>query len=129
MNKRFVSKKIHSIYQLNTCEAEIFNMITEYFSQELFHNTKPKFKFVALVIDKYDHHFFCNIGGFDINVSIKRCNLLDYIYKRSNGIDKKYFSLYEQTTYIEPDYDKPDFWYMKAAIAFDKKRFVADEKK
>lgn len=129
MNKRFVSKQLHSIYQLKTYEAEIFNIITQYFSQELFHNTKPKFKFLSLSIEKYDSHFFCNIGGININVSIKRDDVLEYINKRSEGIDKKYFSLCEQTTYIRPNYVQCDFWYMNATIQFDKKRFVADEKK
>lgn len=129
MNIRSELQKIESIYQLTCFEVDIFNKIIEYFSQELFHYTKPKFTFHSLRIGKYFYHFFFNIGGIDCVVSIKIENIVAFINKRSDGIKENYFYLSEQMTFVRPDYEKCDFWNMSATIEFDKKQFNADQKK
>jgi hypothetical protein len=129
MNIRSTFQEINSIYKLTCYEVDIYNRIIEYFSQELFHNTKPKFTFHFLLIDECFYHFFFNIGGIDVKVSIKIENVVTFISKRSDGIKETYFYLSEQITYIKPSYDKCDFWDMVATIEFDKKQFVAEQKK
>ena len=53
MNIRSTFQEINSIYKLTCYEVDIYNRIIKYFSQELFHNTKPKFTFHFLLIGEY----------------------------------------------------------------------------
>lgn len=129
MNIRSKLQEINSIYKLTCYEVDIYNRIIEYFSQELFHNTKPKFTFYSLYIGEYFYHFLFNIGGIDVKVSIKFENVVAFISKRSDGIKETYFYISEQMTFVQPRYDKCDFWDMTATIEFDKKQFVAEQKK
>ena len=129
MNTLTTFQEINSIYQLNCFEVDIYNKCIEYFSKEIFYDTKPKFTFHSLLIGEHFYHFLFNIGGIDIKVSIKMENIVAFISKRSDGIKETYFYLSEQQTYVKPHYDKCDFWNMVATIEFDKKQFVAEQKK
>lgn len=129
MNIRSKLQQINSIYHLSCFEVDVFNKIIELFKQKLFYYSKPKFTFHSLKITENYYHFMCNVGGIDCKVSILIENMGEFINKRTDGIKEKYFYLTERTNFYKPDYEKCDFWDMTATIEFDKKQFVADQKK
>ena len=129
MKIRSKFEEIKSIYKLDTYEVDILNKIIEYFSKEIFHNSKPKFKFQLLLVGENFHHFFCNIGGIDIKVSVKNDNVLEFMRKRFDGMKETYFNLSVNINYMGSRYDGDYFWDMFGTMEFDEKRFVADQKK
>lgn len=122
-------QEIKSIYKLDTYEVDILNKIIEYFSKEIFYDSKPKFKFRLLLVGEHFHHFFCNIGGIDIKVSVKSNNVLEFMSKRFEGIKETYFNLSVNVNYMGVHPDGCNFWDMFGTIEFDEKQFVADQKK
>lgn len=130
MNIRSGLQEINSIYKLNCYEVDIYNLIIKYFSKKVFQNTKPKFTFHFLLKGEYFYHFFFNIGGIDVKVSIKIENVVAFIDKRSDGIKETYFYLSEQMSCVIPNYyDKRTIWNILTTIEFDEKQFVAEQKK
>lgn len=129
MKIQFKFQEIVSIYKLNTYEVDILNKIIEYFSKEIFYDSKPKFKFQLLLVGEHFHHFFCNIGGIDIKVSIRHDDVVKFTNKRLDGIKETYFNLSVNINYMGVRADGCDFWDMFGTIKFDEKQFVADQKK
>lgn len=129
MKIQFKFQEIVSIYKLNTYEVDILNKIIEYFSKEIFYDSKPKFKFQLLLVGEHFHHFFCNIGGIDIKVSIQHDDVVKFTNKRLDGIKETYFNLSVNINYMGSSYNCDYFWDMFGTIEFDEKQFVADQKK
>ena len=129
MKIRSKFQEIKSIYKLDTYEVDILNKIIEYFSKEIFHNSKPKFKFQLLLVGEHFHHFFCNISGINIKVLVKNDNVLEFMRKRFDGMKETYFNLSVNVNYMGSSYDGDYFWDMFGTIEFDEKQFVADQKK
>lgn len=122
-------QEITSIYKLNIYEVDILNKIIEYFSKEIFYDSKPKFKFQLLLVGEHFHHFFCNIGGIDISISIRHDDVVKFTNKRLDGIKETYFNLSVNINHIGVHIGGCNFWDVFGTIEFDKKQFVADQKK